>query len=225
MYIDVNNIFAKNKTELETIIQIISRDIGKEFGIKKYAMLIMKKEERRNRITQSEKYQNTLRKKNPTWNQLSSRNLIKGINTWAVSLVRYFRPFLNCKRKKLIYMGHRAKKLMTIHKAIHLIDNIDRLYVTRKEGRKLLRCNNSGIQRVYKKSKDRLITVTSNSNINGNNFSLNWKATKKNLDNKNRKKQLYRYFKWQIKEIAHEITWIWLWRGNLKRETESLIAA
>ena len=33
--------------------------------------------------------------------KLSSRNLIKGINTWAVSLVRYSGPFLKWTREKL----------------------------------------------------------------------------------------------------------------------------
>ena len=38
-------------------------------------------------------------------------------------------------------------------------------------------------------------------------------------------KQLYGHFKRQIGEIAHEKTWTWLRKGNLKRETESLIIA
>ena len=37
------------------------------------------------------------------------------------------------------------------------------------------------------------------------------------------RKQLYGHFKRQIGEVAHKKTWTWLRRGNLKRETESLI--
>ena len=38
-------------------------------------------------------------------------------------------------------------------------------------------------------------------------------------------KQLYGHFKRQIGEVAHKKTWTWLRRGNLKRETESLLIA
>ena len=45
MYIDVIKLFAKNEKELETLIhavRIYSQDIGMEFGIEKYAVLVMK---------------------------------------------------------------------------------------------------------------------------------------------------------------------------------------
>ena len=45
MYMDEIKLFAKNETELNTLIQavrIYSQDIGMEFGIKKCAMLVMK---------------------------------------------------------------------------------------------------------------------------------------------------------------------------------------
>ena len=65
--------------------------------------------------------------------KLSCRNLIKGINTWAVPLVRYSGPVLKWTRKKLKQMGQRTRKLMTMHKALHPRDDVDRLYVSRKE--------------------------------------------------------------------------------------------
>ena len=66
--------------------------------------------------------------------KLSSRNLIKGINTWAVLLVRYSGPFLKWTRDELKQMDQRRRKLMTMHKALHARDDVDRLYVSRKEG-------------------------------------------------------------------------------------------
>ena len=62
------------------------------------------------------------------------RNLIKGINTWAVPLVKYSGPFLKWTRDELKQMDQRTRKLMTMHKALHPRDDIDRLYVSRKEG-------------------------------------------------------------------------------------------
>ena len=66
--------------------------------------------------------------------KLSSRNLIKWINTWAVPLVRYSWPFLKWARYELKQMNQRTRKLMTMHKALHPRDDVDRLYVSRKEG-------------------------------------------------------------------------------------------
>ena len=37
------------------------------------------------------------------------------------------------------------------------------------------------------------------------------------------RKKLYGYFKLQTMEIAHEMTWTWLRKVNLKRENESLL--
>ena len=45
MYIDDIKLFARNESELETLIHAVrlySQDIGMESGIEKYAMLIMK---------------------------------------------------------------------------------------------------------------------------------------------------------------------------------------
>ena len=66
--------------------------------------------------------------------RLSIRNLIKGINTWAVPLVKYSGLFLKSTRDELKQIDQRIRKLMTMHKAIHPRDDVDRLYVSRKEG-------------------------------------------------------------------------------------------
>ena len=64
--------------------------------------------------------------------KLYSRNLVKGINTWAVPLIRYSGPFLKWTREELKQMDKETRKLMTKHKALHPRDNIDRLYVSRR---------------------------------------------------------------------------------------------
>ena len=70
--------------------------------------------------------------------KLSSRNLIKGINTWAVDFVRYSRLFLTWTKEERKQMDQRSWKLMTKHQALNPRDNIDRLNVIRKEeGREL----------------------------------------------------------------------------------------
>ena len=99
--------------------------------------------------------------------KLSSRNLIKEINTWAVPLARYSEPFLKWTRDELKQMDQTTRKLMPMHKALHPRDDVDRRYVSRKEGGRGLTSIedsvNASIQRLedyIEKHKERLITVT-----------------------------------------------------------------
>ena len=63
-------------------------------------------------------------------------NLIKRINTCAVPLVSYSGPFLKWIREQPKQMDQRTRKLMTMYKALHPRDDVDRLYVSRKKRRK-----------------------------------------------------------------------------------------
>ena len=85
--------------------------------------------------------------------KLSCRNLIKGINTWAVPLVRYSEPFLKWARDELKQMDQRTRKLMTIHKALHPRDDVDRPYVSREEGEENLPAMKTALTHRYNDSK------------------------------------------------------------------------
>ena len=109
--------------------------------------------------------------------KLHSRNLIKGINTLAVAFVRYQGPFLMWMREELQQMDQRIRKLMTMHKALYLRDDVDRLYVSRKEGGRghasIKGSGDASIQQLkdyINKREGRLITTTSN---NTENTSIN----------------------------------------------------
>ena len=68
--------------------------------------------------------------------KLTCKNLIKGINTWDVLLVRYSGPFLKWTRDKLKQLDQRTRKLMTMHKTLRPRDDVNTLYLSRKEGRR-----------------------------------------------------------------------------------------
>ena len=159
--------------------------------------------------------------------KLNSRNLIKGINTWAVRLVRYSGPFLKWTRDELRQMDQRTRKLMTMHKALHPRDDVDRLYVPRKEGgRGLTSIEDSvdtSIQRLedyIEKHERGLITAIRNNTDN----TIDSRMTKTRKQ-KWEGKQLHGCFKRLINNIPHDKTWTWLRKGNFKRETESLLMA
>ena len=154
--------------------------------------------------------------------KLSIRNLLKGIKTWAVLLVRYSGPFLKWTREELKQRDQRTRKLMTMHKVLHPRDNIDRLYVSRKEGRRGLTSIEDSVDALIQQLKDYiqkhdggLITATRNDNTMANRITITRKQ-------KWEIKQLYGSFKRLINNISHDKIWTWLSKGNFKKETESL---
>ena len=56
------------------------------------------------------------------------------MNTRTVLVVGYSGPFLKWTREELKQMEQRTRKLITMHKALHPRDDIDRQYVSRKNG-------------------------------------------------------------------------------------------
>ena len=150
--------------------------------------------------------------------KLNSRNLIKGI---------YPGPFLKWTRDELKQMDQRTRKLMTRHKVLHPRDDVDRLYVSRKEGGRghasIEDSVDASIQRLedyIQKHEGGLITATRNDTENTMNNRMT--ITRKQ---KWEGKQLYGWFKWLINNISHDKTLTWLRKGNFKRETESLLIA
>ena len=124
-------------------------------------------------------------------------------------------------------MEQRTRKLMTMHKALHPRDNVDSLYVSRKEGGRglasLENSDNISIQRLedyIEKHERGLITAIRNSTdiTIDNRITITRKQ-------KWEEKQLYRRFKRLINNISHDKTWTLLRKGNFERETESLLIA
>ena len=59
--------------------------------------------------------------------KLNGDNIIKGINTWAVSLLRYSAAFIDWNCTELTQQYRRTRTLMTMHNALHPKSNVDHL--------------------------------------------------------------------------------------------------
>ena len=66
--------------------------------------------------------------------KLDGWNLVRGVNTWAVSLLRYSAAFFSWRESELQAIHRKTKKLFTIYEALHPKSDGDRLYIPRKEG-------------------------------------------------------------------------------------------
>ena len=159
--------------------------------------------------------------------KLNCRNLIKEINTLAVPLVRYSGPFLKWTRDELKQMDQRTRKLMTMHKALHPRDDVDRLYVSRKGGGRGLASIEDSVDASIQRLKDYIQKhdgglITTIRNDTNNTMDNRMTITR---EQKWEGKQIYGQFKRLINNISYEKTWTWLRKGNFKRETESLLIA
>ena len=66
-------------------------------------------------------------------------NFVRGVNTWAVSLLRYSAAFVSWKESELQAIDKKTRKLFTIYGALHPKSGVDRSYMPTKErGRGLI---------------------------------------------------------------------------------------
>ena len=113
---------------------------------------------------------------------------------------------------------------MTMHKALHPRDDVDRQYVSRKQGggglARIEDTVDASIQRLqdYIEKHERGLITTIRVDTD-NTINERMTTTRKQ---KWEGKQLYCPFKCLINNISHQKTWTCQRKRNLKRETESL---
>ena len=66
--------------------------------------------------------------------KLNGGNLVHGVNTWAVSLLRYSAAFVSWRKRELQVIDRKTRKLFTIYGTLHHKPDVDRVYIPRKEG-------------------------------------------------------------------------------------------
>ena len=113
-----------------------------------------------------------------------------------------------------------------MHKAFHPTDNVDRLYVSRKEGGRGLASIEDSVgasirlKEYMQKHDGGLITAIRNDT----NYTMDIRMT---ITRKQKweEKQLHGLFKRLINNISHGKTWRWLRKWNFNTEIESLLIA
>ena len=61
--------------------------------------------------------------------KLNGGNLVRGVNTWAVSLLRYSAVFASWRKSKHQAIDRKTRKLFTIYGELHPKSDVDRLYI------------------------------------------------------------------------------------------------
>ena len=106
--------------------------------------------------------------------KLNGGNLVRGVNTLAVSLLRYSAAFVSWGKSELQAIDRKTRRLFTIYRALHPKSDVDRLYIPRKEGgRRLISIEDSaelvikGLEVYVLASKKRLIQAARGEKIDG----------------------------------------------------------
>ena len=66
--------------------------------------------------------------------ELNAGNVVQGINSWAIGIVRYTAGVLDWGKTELKAMDVKTRKTLTLHGAFHRNSDVDRLYLKRKDG-------------------------------------------------------------------------------------------
>ena len=165
--------------------------------------------------------------------KLNSGNLVRGVNTWAVSLIRYSTVFVSWRKSELQAIDRKTRKLFTMYGALHPKSDVDRLYIPKNEGgRGLISIEDCvelairGLEVYVHGSEEILIQVARGDKIDGLEPASVLKRSKKEKRLEDwEEKVLHGQYLSQTKEVRSGQCWAWLQNGDLKRETESLIVA
>ena len=164
--------------------------------------------------------------------KLNGGNMVKAINTWAVSLMRYSAQIVEWTKADLDVTDRKTRKLITMYGMLHPRSNVSRLYLPKSEGgRGLLSVSDSvtierrSLQYHVSSTQEKLLKV-------GQKYMKAGELAPKAYKNQRREE---RTRDWQEKplhgrflrctKVASSKTWEWLRRGELKKETEGLITA
>ena len=87
--------------------------------------------EKKMKLNVSKEYIRRLRK--ILKSKLNGENLVRGVNTWAVSLLRYSAAFISWRKSELQAIDRKTRKLFAIYRALHPKSDLGRLYMPRRE--------------------------------------------------------------------------------------------
>ena len=166
--------------------------------------------------------------------KLNGGNVIKGINTWAVSLLRYTAAFVDWTKDELREIDRRTRKYLNMYKALHPRDSVARLYLPRNLGGRGLfsveDCADKarlGLMTYVRESQESLITAARAEIKKEINEIEDVEEFKKRKTEERMQeysnKELHGQFIREVKDSSCDKSWVWLKDGNLKKETESLI--
>ena len=166
--------------------------------------------------------------------KLNSGNLILGINSWAVGVIRYSGGVVDWTKEELVCLDRKTRKILNMYRALHCRSSIARLYLKRKEGgrglisvHECVEMEKKGLSDYLKNSNEWMLEGVIREGIiseteSKDDYKKRMREEKVNTWNNS---ALHGQFNRQTKEIADPQSWTWVKNGFLKKETEGMIFA
>ena len=143
---------------------------------------------------------------------MNGGNLVQGVNTWAVSLLRYSAAFISWRKCELQAIDRKTRKLFTIYGRLQPKSDVDRLYIPRKDGgRGLIAIDDCvelavrGLEVYVHGSEERLIQAATGDRVDGLEAISAFKKAKKEKRLQHwEKKALHDQYLRQAREVRSE---------------------
>ena len=154
--------------------------------------------------------------------KLNGTNLVRGVNTWAISLLRYSAAFVSWLKSELEAISGNNRKLFTIYGALYTKSDVDRLYIPRRKGgrglifiKDCIELPIRGSDVCVHGSEKRLIQAARGEKIDCLEAAsvLKRSKTEKRLEDWEEKVLHGKYFR-QTKNIRCDQCWAWLQNGG-----------
>ena len=163
---------------------------------------------------------------------LNGGNLIKGINTWAVSIIRYGAGIISWTKKELKLIDKKTRFRLTLAGGFHRNSNVDRLYIKRvKGGRGLIsvedcvRAEEGSLSCYAKKSQEWMLKAIASRIDTKENGPVYTKKIQEERLKRLGKKKLHGKVLKEMKEVGTGRNWQWVRAGFLSKSVEGFMFA
>ena len=163
---------------------------------------------------------------------LNGGNLMRAVNAWAVSVVRYTAGVLDWTQKELEALDKKTRKILTMNGAFHRTSNVDRLYMKRKDGgrglisvEECVRAEERGLCEYVLASEEWMLKVVATGMVESESQLDFKKRMAKERMSRLKEKKLHGKFFNEVQDAAGEKTWQWMRDGSLRKWTEGYVCA
>ena len=164
--------------------------------------------------------------------KLYGGNMIKGMNAWAVSVLRYSAGIIEWTKKELKAIDVKTRKMMTMAWVFHQKGDVDRLYLPRKAGGRGLigvedcvKMEEKSLIKYVSGSKERLFGVLKEGVEDGEGGKDYKKRVAEERKEKLKEKKIHGRVLGDMEEVGTKETWQWLQGGYITKNMEGFIMA
>ena len=163
---------------------------------------------------------------------LNGGNMMRAVNAWAVSVVRYTAGVLDWTQKELEALDKKTRKILTMNGAFHKASSVDRLYMKRKEGgrglisvEECVRAEERGLCEYVLASEEwMLMVVATGMEDEGSQLEFKKRMADERVSRLKAKKLHGKFFN-KVQDVAGEKTWQWMRDSGLRKWTEGYVCA